>query len=142
MALQEGEKILTTLNAASTFAKIKEDVDGKTTMQEVEAKGYIDDAALTAKNYVDETTLDNKGYLTAVPEEYITETELTEKGYIDDAALTAKNYIDATTLAEKNYVDEEALTAKGYITADQIPEASDIPVATSEEILALYNKTE
>lgn len=101
MALQEGEKILTTLNAASTFAKIKEDVDGKTTMQAVEAKGYIDEAALTAKNYVDETTL-----------------------------------------AAKKYVDEDALTAKGYITADQIPEASDIPVATSEEILALYNKTE
>ena len=83
MALQENEKLLTTVNAAATFKQIKADIATKITEAEVEAKGY----------------------LTAVPEEYVT---------------------------------EEELLAKGYITADQIPPEADLPVATADEILALY----
>ena len=83
MALQENEKLLTTVNAAATVQQIKADIATKITEAEVEAKGY----------------------LTAVPEEYVT---------------------------------EEELLAKGYITADQIPPEADLPVATADEILALY----
>lgn len=104
MALQENEKVLTTLNAAPVFAKIKEDI-----------------AAIDTSAYVTNEALDAKGFITAVPEEYVTEEELTAKGFI--------------TAVPDEYVTEEELLAKGYIT--EAP-AVDIPVATSDEILALY----
>lgn len=85
MALQENEKVLTTLNAAPVFAKIKEDI-----------------AAIDTSAYVTNEALDAKGFITTVPDEYVTEEELLAKGYITEAP------------------------------------AVDIPVATSDEILALY----
>ena len=102
MALQENEKLLTTVNAAATFQQIKADIATKITEAEVEAKGY----------------------LTAVPEEYVTDNELAAKGYL--------------TAVPEEYVTEEELLAKGYITAAQIPPEADLPVATADEILALY----
>ena len=63
----------------------------------------------------------DKGYLTAVPSEYITETELNAKGYltsvpsnyVTNSALDAKGYL---TSVPSEYVTESELTAKGYAT--------------------------
>ena len=121
MALQENEKLLTTVNAAATFQQIKADIATKITEAEVEAKGYL---TAVPEEYVTDNELAAKGYLTAVPEEYVTDDELTAKGYL--------------TAVPEEYVTEEELLAKGYITADQIPPEADLPVATADEILALY----
>ena len=121
MALQENEKLLTTVNAAATFQQIKADIATKITEAEVEAKGYL---TAVPEEYVTDNELAAKGYLTAVPEEYVTDNELVAKGYL--------------TAVPEEYVTEEELLAKGYITADQIPPEADLPVATSDEILALY----
>lgn len=104
MALQENEKILTTVNAAGVFAQIKADI-----------------AAIDTSIYVTNEALDAKGFITGVPEEYVTENELTAKGFL--------------TAVPEEYITEEELAAKGFIT--EIP-AVDLPVATSDEILALY----
>lgn len=63
----------------------------------------------------------DKGYLTAVPSEYITETELNAKGYLTSVP---SNYVTNSTLDAKGYltsipgeyVTESELTAKGYAT--------------------------
>ena len=140
MALQENEKLLTTVNAAATFQQIKADIATKITEAEVEAKGYL---TAVPEEYVTDDELTAKGYLTAVPEEYVTDNELSAKGYltavpeeyVTEEELTAKGYI---TAVPEEYVTEEELLAKGYITADQIPPEADLPVATADEILALY----
>lgn len=64
----------------------------------------------------------DKGYLTAIPEEYITETELTSKGYL--------------TEIPEEYVTETELNNKGYLTAHQdishLAEKTEIPTLVSQ----------
>lgn len=94
---------------------------GFITDEELEDKGYIDAGYLTTNEYVRETTLANyatqswvtsKNYLTAVPSEYVTETELTSKGYATQTWVTQKNYL---TAVPSEYVTETELTAKQYL---------------------------
>ena len=64
--------------------------------------------------YVTETELTSKGYLTAIPSEYVTETELSGKGYVTETDLSGKGYL---TAIPSEYVTETELANKKYLTA-------------------------
>lgn len=86
------------------------------TESELAAKGYLtqhqDLSAYAKKTELPTVPTDvsaftnDKGYLTAVPAEYVTETELSAKGYL--------------TSVPSEYVTETELTSKGYQTASQV----------------------
>lgn len=67
--------------------------------------GYITSAALTG--YATESWVQSQGYLTAVPAEYVTDTELTAKGYATTADV-------AETYAPKGFTWTGTLTAAGW----------------------------
>lgn len=91
---------------------------------------------LTNKPDIPDSTSDlvnDSGFITAIPGEYVTESELNQKGYLtsipdeyktkseNDALYQPKgNYL---TSIPDEYITEEELNNKGYIT--QIPEESD-----------------
>ena len=110
---------------------------------------------LTNKPDIPDSTSDlvnDSGFITAIPEEYVTESELSNKGYLtsipdeyktkseNDALYQPKgNYLTSIpeeyvteeelnnkgylTQVPSNYITEEELDSKGFIT--QIPEESD-----------------
>ena len=67
--------------------------------------GYITSAALNG--YATQSWVNGRGYLTAVPAEYVTDTELTAKGYATTAEV-------AETYAEKGFTWTGTLTAAGW----------------------------
>lgn len=67
--------------------------------------GYITSAALNG--YATQGWVQEQGYLTAVPAEYVTDTELTAKGYATTADV-------AETYAEKGFTWTGMLTAAGW----------------------------
>ena len=81
----------------------------------------LDNVAKTIPTAVSQLTND-KGYLTAIPEEYVTETELTSKGYL--------------TEIPEEYVTETELNNKGYLTTHQdishLAEKTEIPTLVSQ----------
>ena len=105
------------------------------TETELAAKGYLtqhQDLSAYAKttNHYTKTETDNKyqpqgSYLTAVPSEYVTETELNAKGYltavpseyITETELSAKKYL---TAVPSEYVTDSELNAKGYATQSSV----------------------
>ena len=110
------------------------DLSGYATEDWVTGRGYITDAALTG--YATQAWVEGKGYLTAVPDEYVTSTELTEAlgdyvtadtlsgyGYITSAALdgyATQSWVNGRgflTAVPAEYVTEDELSAKGYLTA-------------------------
>lgn len=96
----------------SSFTGVYGDLTGKPTINGVEVNG-----AMT----LDQIGAQPKGnYLTAVPAEYITETELAGKGFQTseqvETAITGKGYQTAPQV-------ESAITSKGYQTAQQVTEA-------------------
>ena len=63
----------------------------------VEADGTLNAEWPDLSGYATQTWVGEQGFLTAVPDEYITETELTEKGYITSTALgdyATTTYVD------------------------------------------------
>ena len=62
------------------------------------------------------------GFLTAVPDEYVTETELTEQGYVTETQLAEQKYVTETALSEQGYVTETQLNEKGYVTSAALEE--------------------
>lgn len=110
------------------------DLSGYATENWVTGRGYITDAALTG--YATQAWVEGKNYLTAVPDEYVTSTELTEAlgDYVTADTLTGYGYITASALigyateswvqsrgyltaVPAEYVTEDELSAKGYLTA-------------------------
>ena len=92
--------------------------------QGVALKALID--AITIPTKVSELTND-KGYLTAIPNEYVTETELTEKKYL--------------TSIPSEYVTETELTAKGYITSYTETDPT-VPAWAKADSKPSYSKSE
>ena len=91
-------------------------------------KDHTHDQYLTAVpgEYVTETELNAKGYLTAIPGEYVTETELTNKGYVTTTSLNnalsgkadeGHTHSQYLTSIPGEYVTETELSSKGYLTA-------------------------
>ena len=71
--------------------------------------------------YITETELDGKGYLTSIPSEYITETELDAKGYLtehQDLSDYAKTSDINTTL--ESYYTKTDIDNKGYAVATDV----------------------
>lgn len=113
------------------------DLSGYATEDWVTGRGYITDAALTG--YATQAWVEGKNYLTAVPDEYVTSTELTEAlgdyvtadtlagyGYITNAALTGyatESWVQSRgylTAVPAEYVTDTELTAKGYATTADV----------------------
>lgn len=61
--------------------------------------------------------ISSQGFLTAVPEEYVTETELLSRGFLTGIP---EEYITETELLAMNFLTAEALVSYGFLTA--IPE--------------------
>ena len=74
-------------------------------------KKYFDDNKTTVPTKISELTNDSN-FLTAIPEEYVTETELTSKGYLTEHQSLANyatiEYVDSKLIT--NYVSKEELT--------------------------------
>ena len=76
--------------------------------------------------YVTESELTAKKFLTAVPSEYVTESELSAKKYltavpseyVTETELNAKGYL---TAVPSEYITESELSAKGYLTLSSLP---------------------
>lgn len=98
-----------TLNAEWT------DLSGYATEDWVTGRGYITDAALTG--YATQAWVEGKNYLTAVPDEYVTSTELTEAlgDYVTADTLAGYGYI--TNAALTGYATESWVQSRGYLTA-------------------------
>jgi hypothetical protein len=75
------------------------------------------------------TEIDNKKFLTAIPAEYVTETELTNKGYATTSAMNTalsskansadvytKSQVYTKTEADAAFITDAELTAKNYAT--------------------------
>ena len=120
------------------------DVSGFTTMEMVEAKGYITEIP---ENYVTDEELNSKGFLTEhqdlseyakkedlpdtsnfiteVPAEYITEDELNQKGFItehqslDGYAKLEDIPTDYIKEIPSEYITEDELSQRGYLTEHQ-----------------------
>ena len=79
------------------------------------------------------------GYISAIPSEYVTETELSAKGYITsipseyitESELNAKKYL---TSIPSEYVTESELTAKGYATQSSLDShiGNDLHITSAE----------
>lgn len=115
------------------------DLSGYATEDWVTGRGYITDAALTG--YATQAWVEGKNYLTAVPDEYVTSTELTEAlgdyvtvdtlsgyGYITSAALNGyatQSWVQEQgylTAVPAEYVTDSELTGKGYATTADVAE--------------------
>lgn len=102
----------------------------------VEADGTLNAEWPDLSGYATQSWIEGKNYLTAVPDEYVTSTELTEAlgnyvtsdtlagyGYITSAALTGyatESWVQSQgylTAVPAEYVTETELTEKGYITS-------------------------
>lgn len=94
----------------------------KDDIAELAKKSYVDEKVAAVKVPTKITDLENDSkFLTAVPAEYVTETELAAKGYIQtipseyitEDELDAKGYLKTIPAY---YVTEEELEAKGYLS--------------------------
>lgn len=76
----EGKNYLTAVPAEYvTSTELTQTLGDYVTSDTLSGYGYITSAALTG--YATESWVQGQGYLTAVPAEYVTDTELTDKGY-------------------------------------------------------------
>ena len=100
-----------TLTRAGSFADAKA------------VKDALDDKA--DKTSVPTKTSDltnDAGFLTAIPDEYVTETKLSEQGYVTETQLAEQKYVTETALSEQGYVTETQLEEKGYVTTTALTE--------------------
>ena len=127
------------------------DLSGYATEGWVTGRGYITDAALTG--YATQAWVDGKNYLTAVPDEYVTSTELTQalgdyvtadtlSGYATESWVNGRGFL---TAVPAEYITEDELSAKGYLTAVPAEYVTDSELtgkgyATTADVAEAYAK--
>lgn len=130
---QTDTQVASTVNAAveAKATETKEYVDGQLAIKadsvHKHTKSDITDFPTNVSEFTNdsgyqtaanvESTLISKGYLTAVPDEYVTDTELSGKGYQTseqvETAITSKGYQTSSQV-------ETAISTKGYVTDTQV----------------------
>ena len=97
-------------------------VDTSNFATKAELDGKVDDAEIAdmlTKTEASSTYQPKGDYLTAVPDEYVTESELSGKGYL--------------TEIPSEYVTDEELNGKGYATTSQLDSKLDIETYNSDK---------
>lgn len=130
------------------YAKLA-DLEGLVTKSEIDTlivnkadKEHTHTEYLTAipEEYITESELLNKGYLTSIPAEYITEAELDSKGYLTQHQ-SLDGFATETWVESKNYLTAEQ-SLSTYATKEELANAIDSIEHPTVDLTGYVTKTE